>query len=346
MVIDINMHALPEDLFENKALLETFIRSVPRAYGDIAYVKNLPGTDKEQIVIEKPKDHENLNFGQNAVDTRARLEIMDKAGLHKAILRTPCWQEWLTLDSCRQVNDSMAKLVKQAPDRLLAVATVPPWGDAACIEELDRCINELGFVGVELAAHYGTLYLDDEAFRPYLRKLDALNVPVVVHHTPLPVQYDSLYHYNNVRRSLGRCVDQLTAVARELFSGLFEECPNLKFIHTMLGGGVFAYTRQIAPRKSGVSEELERFDPEAYKVSDYLQKNVFFDISTPQAWSEGQLECAVKEMGADHILYGSSYPVRLDWVLNGVEYVKSLALSDEEKELILCGNARRLFNIV
>lgn len=345
MIIDINMHALPEYLFQDEDTLESYLRVAPRAYGEYAKLTTVPETGKKQIVIEKPRGYENLNFSQNAVDAKARIEVMDKAGLDKAILRTPCWQEWLTLEMCKQVNDSMAKTVRQHPDRFLAVATVPPWGDKGCLEEAERCLNELGFIGVELAAHYGDLYLDDMIFRPYFNKLNELDAPIVVHHTPLPVEYNALYEYTNMRRSIGRCIDQLIAVNRELFSGLFEECPNLKIIHTMMGGAFFAFTNQIAPCKSGVQEELERFDPVAKKVRDCLQNNLFFDITTPTAWSKPQLECAIKEIGADHILYGSSYPVRLDWVLNGVEYVKSLNITEEEKELIFCGNAQRLFNL-
>jgi predicted TIM-barrel fold metal-dependent hydrolase len=345
LIIDVNMHALPDYLFKDEAILESYLRIAPQAYGEFARLTTLPGTDRRQIIIEKPRGYENLNFSQNAVDIKARLEIMDKAGLDKAILRTPCWQEWLTLEMCRQANDSMCKTVELHSDKFLALATIPPWGDKGCLQELERCLCRLGFVGVELAAHYGNLYLDDPVFRPYLRRLNELSVPAVVHHTPLPVEYHNLYEYNNLRRSIGRCIDQITAVGRELFSNLFEECPNLRFIHTMLGGGIFAFTEQILPRKSKEREEIERFDQQILKYKNYFRNNLYFDITTPLAWSKSQLECAVKEFGADHILYGSSYPVRLDWVLNGVEYVKSLDISGEEKELIFCGNAKRLFNI-
>jgi hypothetical protein len=345
LIIDINMHMFPDNLFTDEAILESYLRIVPQAYGNFAKLTTLPGTDQRQIVIEKPRGYENLNVCQNFVDAKARLEIMDQAGLDKAILRVPCWQEWLSLEMCRQVNDSMAKVVKRHPDRFLGLATIPPWGDKDCLQELERCLNIPGFIGVEMAAHYGNLYLDDPIFRPYLRKLNELRIPVVVHHTPLPVEYHTIYEYNNFRRSIGRCIDQLIAVNRELFSGLFEECPNLKFIHTMLGGGVFAFTEQMLPRKSKEREEIERFDPQILKYKNYFRNNLYFEITTPLAWSKSQLECAVKEFGADHILYSSSYPIRLDWVLNGVEYVKSLNMTEEEKELIFCGNAKRLFNI-
>jgi len=145
MIIDINMHALPENIFRDEALLELFLRQPPQAYGEFAKLVTVPGTDKKQIVIEKPRGYANLNFSLNNVDAKARLDIMEKAGLDKAILRTPCWEEWLTLEMCRQVNDSMAKVVNERPDKFLALAAVPPWGDNGCLRELERCLDKPGF---------------------------------------------------------------------------------------------------------------------------------------------------------------------------------------------------------
>ena len=59
-----------------------------------------------------------------------------------------------------------------------ANAVLPPWGGKENLYELERCLKGLGMVGVQLACHYGQLYLDDEAFKPYLRVLDEMNVPV------------------------------------------------------------------------------------------------------------------------------------------------------------------------
>jgi predicted TIM-barrel fold metal-dependent hydrolase len=62
-------------------------------------------------------------------------------------------------------------------------------------------------------------------------------------------------------------------------------------------------------------------------------------------WGKDQLECAVKVLGADHILYASSYPLRQEWFTKGIGYVKSLKISEEEKNLMLGGNAVKLFSI-
>jgi predicted TIM-barrel fold metal-dependent hydrolase len=62
-------------------------------------------------------------------------------------------------------------------------------------------------------------------------------------------------------------------------------------------------------------------------------------------WGKAQLECAVEVLGADHILYGSSYPVRREWFVTGIDFVKNLEIPEESKSLILSGNAARLFKI-
>lgn len=345
MIVDVNVHWLPENLFTDESLLNSFIRIVPRAYGEYAEVTTIPGTNRKQIVISKPKGYENLNFTEMFTDSKGRLEAMDEARVDKAILRCPCWQEWLNLEMCKKVNDWMAKYVKSHPGRFLALAVVPPWGDKESLYELERCVKELGVCGVQCAAHYGDLYLDEEEFKPYFKKIDQLGVPVCVHHTPLPVEYGCIYKYTNLRRFYGRRVDQMTSLGRILFSKLLDECPNLRLIHTTLAGGFFAYKNIFVTKKSEVQEDMERFDTAAEKIRGYLERNIYFDLSSPQMWTKAQLECAVKELGADHILFGSSYPVRREWLLKGPEYVQSLDIAEKEKALILGGNAMKLFNI-
>ncbi|MBR0408573.1 MAG: amidohydrolase family protein [Clostridia bacterium] len=59
------------------------------------------------------------------------------------------------------------------------------------------------------------------------------------------------------------------------------------------------------------------------------------------------MECAVKVLGADHnhILFGTSYPVRPVWLLEGANIVRKLDISEEDKALILGGNAERLYHL-
>jgi predicted TIM-barrel fold metal-dependent hydrolase len=344
MIIDSNMHWLPENLFDDKDLLECFLSAVPKQYGVHARVCPIPGKNLRQIVIEQPQGCEVLNYAENQYCCEEQIKDMNEAGIDIGMLRIPCWQEWLDLETCKKLNNGLAGHLEAHPGRFLALAVVPPWGTKDSLKEMERCIKELGFSGVQMAAHYGDLYLDEEEFRPHFKKISEMNIPVVVHHTPLPVDFKSLCKYTNLRRQYGRCVAQGTAVGRELFSDMFEEFPNLKMIHSMLGGGFFAYSNMLAPKITG-KDAVERFQTEAGKINKYLENNIYYDVSGAIQWGRTQLECAVKVLGADHILYGSSYPIRRDWFSQGVEFVKNLDIDDKSKSLILSKNAIRLFNI-
>jgi len=345
MIIDCNMHHLPEDLFRNDKTMDGFLSTAPRGFGEIATLETMEN-GKKHLILEKPQGYHNLDYVEGDYSLEAKLRAMDDAGVDIGLLRVPVWQEWLRLDTCKVVNDNAADMCRRSNGRLYANAVLPPWGGKENLYELERCLKELGMVGVQLACHYGQLYLDDEAFKPYLKVLNDLKVPVIVHHTPLPVHWQSIYEFTNLRREFGRVVDQATALGRELFSGLFEEFPDLTFIHTMFGGNWFANQNLTTPHKSKKNEALNRFDTtEADRIQHYLEHNIFYDMTHPASWGKAQVECAIQVCGADHMLFGSSFPVVYSWMSDGVDFVKKLDITEEQRSLITSGNARRLFKL-
>jgi len=125
-LIDANMHWLPENLFTDEQLLSAFVESVPREYGIHAKVAPVPGRPLRQIIIEQPAGYEVLNYAENQYSSAGQIADMDQARIDKAILRLPCWQEWLGLEACKKVNDGLAQHVKRYPGRFQALAVVPP----------------------------------------------------------------------------------------------------------------------------------------------------------------------------------------------------------------------------
>jgi predicted TIM-barrel fold metal-dependent hydrolase len=344
-VVDINIHHLPEDLFTNPKILNGFLNSAPRGFGEIARVETME-SGKKHLILEKPAGHQNLNYVEGDYSAEAKLAAMDDAGVDYGIMRVPVWQEWLDLETSKAVNDNAADIVKRSDGRLFFTACVPPWGGKENIDELKRCLD-LGAVGVQLACHYGQLYLDDPVFEPYLQEIEKLGVPVIAHHTPLPVEWRSVVDYTNLRREFGRIVDQATAVGRELFSGMFERMPGLRMIHTMMGGNWFANTDLLTPHGSNKKEALVRLDPTGGKqIQSYLEQNIYFDMTHPHSWGKTQVEAAIKVNGADHYMFGSSFPVFYGWMSQGVSFMKNeVELSDADRELVMSGNAKRLFNL-
>ena len=347
MIIDANMYWWPEEMFTDEAYLQEFLRCLPREYGVQGRVEEIGDTGKRQIIVEKPIGYQNLNYAQGEYTVEKQLADLDAAGVDEAVLKIPCAQEWMSLEMCRRFNDGMAEHVKKSNGRLHALAVVPPLSGEAGIRELERCVNELGFTGVQLSAHYGNLYLDDEAFRPFLRKLNEMQLPAYVHHTPIPVEYGSIYDYNNLRRSYGRCVDQTTAIGREVFSGRFDELPDLILVHSMLGGAFFAYLESMFRKKPAGAQQdtVKRFDTDTDRMCDQIRTNIYYEMSHAQPWGPVLLDAAVKILGADHIIFGSSYPVRREWLTEGAAFVQNLDVAQEEKDLMLGGNAERIYKL-
>ena len=147
-----------------------------------------------------------------------------------------------------------------------------------------------------------------------------------------------------MRRSYGRNVDVGLSVSRVLFSGFFDKYPNVKLVYAQLGGGFFALANMMFPKKAK-GEVVSRFQSDNDRIVEQFKNNVYFEMSHAQPWGKRGLEFAVEMLGADHIVFGSSYPVRKEWLLDGPAFVKALDISEEEKELILGENARRLYRL-
>lgn len=343
MLIDANVYWFPEEIFKDDGLMQKFLADIPRAYGTNGYVKTENG--KKQVVIERPVGAPGVNYIEGEYTLDFMLKALDEAGIDKAVMKVPCCHEWLSLGMCRLFNDGMAEFAEKSGGRLVPLAVIPPLGGEPAMAELDRCVSSLGMKGIQLSAHYGDLYLDDEAFAPLFEKLEAYKMTAYVHHTPVPVEYDPLCSYTNLRRSYGRCVDQMTAVCREALSGMFDKYPYVKVVHSMLGGGFFAYYNMMIPPKTKESDTTKRFADNSDTMRRYMADNIFFEMSHSQPWGQAQLECAVKVLGSDHIVYGSSFPVRKVWLTEGPECVRKLAISEEDKDNILWKNAQRLYHI-
>ena len=50
---------------------------------------------KKQLILEKPKGYQNLNYVEGDYSLESKLKAMDENGVDIAILRVPVWQEWL-----------------------------------------------------------------------------------------------------------------------------------------------------------------------------------------------------------------------------------------------------------
>jgi len=84
-------------------------------------------------------------------------------------------------------NDATAEFVGVYPDKLIGFLSVHPQ-NPGCLEEIERCVSDLGLRGIKLGPNYQNFDpLGEEALRVY-RRAEELRLPIVFHTGTSPVR--------------------------------------------------------------------------------------------------------------------------------------------------------------
>ena len=85
------------------------------------------------------------------------------------------------LDLARFLNDHIGGLVEAHPGRFVGLGTVPLQAPDLAIQELDRCVRELGLAGVQIGTHVNDWNLDAPELFPFFEAAEALGAALFVH---------------------------------------------------------------------------------------------------------------------------------------------------------------------
>lgn len=272
------------------------------------------------------------------MDVAAKLADMDANDIDVTALSiNDPGPEWFGAEGptvARIMNDFIAGVVRQHPQRFLGLCVLPFQDTAAARQELDRCIHELGMKGVLLYTNLAGVWPDEPPVRWLYPRLVELDIPVLLHPAK-PAITEQVKAYN-LTSTVGNMFEDTMALARIIASGLLDQFPPLKLVCPHLGGTLpyicGRFDHQVAVLGRG-NQNLKR------KPSEYLQ-SIYLDIVSPQPLA---LKFAVEFAGAEHLLYGSDHP----WVDPRLirDSLASLHLPPQDEAKILGGNARKLFKL-
>ena len=101
---------------------------------------------------------------------------MDRQGIDAAVLSIapPLFLYWIepaerVAEAAQMINDAIAAMVEQAPDRFAGLATLPLQDPAAAVVELRRAVGTLGLRGAQIGPHAEGVPLDDASCGRYSR---------------------------------------------------------------------------------------------------------------------------------------------------------------------------------
>lgn len=237
-------------------------------------------------------------------------------------------------------NDLIKRVVDLYPETFIGVAQLPqfPGTDlSASVKELDRVVNELGFIGCNLnpdpsGGRWNSVPLTDPYWYPLYEKMVELDVPAMIHVSSScnPNFHATGAHYINA---------DTTAFMQLIQGDLFQDFPNLRFIIPH-GGGAVPYHWG---RYRGLADMLKK-----PPLDEHVMKNVYFDTCV---YHQPGIDLLVDVIDSKNILFGSE----MVGAVRGIDpqtgyyfddtkrYVDAADIGASERSAIFEGNARRIF---
>ena len=248
--------------------------------------------------------------------------------------------EGVSIAWSRACNDLIARVVELFPATFVGVCQLPqsPGADlAASVAELERCVLELGFVGLNLnpdpsGGKWTAPPLTDRFWYPMYEKMVELDVPAMVHVSSScnPVFHATGAHYINA---------DTTAFMQLIQGDLFADFPDLRLVIPH-GGGAVPYHWG---RYRGLADMLKK-----PPLRDHVMKNVYFDTCV---YHQPGIDLLFEVIDVDNILFGSEMvgavrgidPETGNYFDDTKRYVDGLGLSPDDQEKVYSGNARRVY---
>jgi aminocarboxymuconate-semialdehyde decarboxylase len=322
MRIDAHAHAQPQDYL--KILLDSGRFEVERA-------------DEERLIV-KDRGSRFLTVLPRMSNPDQWVVDMGAAGIDAQIISLPAPNVYFkqgqeAVDLAVLTNDFLAEVVQRHPGQFKALASVPLTADIdSAINELVRCMDQLGMPGFLIGGNIDGAPIDDPRFDPLFEEANRRGAVMFVH-PMVPPGTETMGQYG-LTPLVGFAFDTTLAVARLVFSNFFGRFLGINVLVGYLGGAI--------PYLSG------RLDAgfEAYPESQASQRapsevieRLFLDTVSAQP---AALRCAIETVGSEQVLFGSDYPQVTANVTSGIDTIER-AVGRRERNRILGDNAAKLF---
>jgi len=281
-----------------------------------------------------------------------RIKAMDEAGLDIQVLSfsSPGVDE-LAPDHhtanafAIELNDILFETMKRYPTRFMGFAAISPYHPQLAVNELERAILKLGFVGWLAHANFGPSdYLDNKKYWPLLEAAEHLNIPIYLHPTtPLTKEYGK-YGFALGGPPLGFQFETALCLLRMIYAGVFDQFPKLQIILGHMGETLpflipdridWAYSNPNISKLKGFIKERPHIKRTPSQV---IMENIY--VTTSGRFSKPLLNYTLEVMGEDRVMLATDYPY--ENLIQGLAFIRECNLPQQVFDKICSKNAQQL----
>jgi predicted TIM-barrel fold metal-dependent hydrolase len=256
-------------------------------------------------------------------DPAKRLERMDADGIYAQVLypnvahfnsSSISHHEGAGLRSALMYayNDYLTEFISAAPNRFIAITSIPFWDIEASIAEVKRC-RDLGHSGIIMTQdprRFALPGLGSKHWDPLWAALQDLDLSVNFHigsngvEDLLQVDPEGGIHANAVLGGVGLFMGNATTISTLICGGVCHRFPKLKFVAVESGVGWIPFHLDILDwqwMNCGVAKEHPEYE---LLPSEYFQRQIYSSF-----WFErSTLKFAIERLGTSNILFETDFP--------------------------------------
>ena len=271
----------------------------------------------------------------------ARIAAMAEAHIDFAVLSNVGTVQG-TLDAAtamtlaRQANDHLAKAVQAHPDHFAGFATVPLQDPKVGADEFERAVRDLGMKGAMIIGQTDGRYLDDDRFSPLWERAEALDAPIYLHAADaavMPATYAGRPELDGATWSW--TAETAAHALRIIFGGVFDRFPKAKLLLGHMGETLPFLLWRLDKRAQAFTQGV------AIKPSEIFRRNIA--ITTAGTFSDEPLDCALKALGEDSIMFSVDHP--FEDMKEAAAWLDAAPISETVGEKISSGNAKRILKL-
>ena len=293
-------------------------------------------------------------------DLPRRKQMMEASGIKMGMLTLGGFRPWVWVTPeqgahiAQVTNDAAIAAHLEFPDTFIAGIELNCSDPAGSLAELNRVAGKPGMVCVHLPTSLaGRDFLFEAAFAPVLARTQELDLPIILH--PLdgeanwfaghrladassgvdPNAKGPANRFPGLTNSLGNSLEMAVTISKLIVSGTLDDYPKLTFIATM-GGGAIPYVGGRLENRSGNRTKQP--------VYSYLRR-FYFDSLT--YWPPS-LRYLAEMVGSDRIVLGTDNmygPGNQQMADQPHSVIDQGNFNDQDRDLMLRGNLRRLFKL-